>query len=312
MNSSCDCSASLRDIGVNKCYIRENKTYIQRSRNTWVKPVFNPEGIIGSMYCPFNYCNKRSELDLNNSNLQCSLDRTGILCGGCPSNFSLAIGSSRCLLCSDNYGLLLVLTFAVMGIVLVFLIKILDLTVTTGTTNGLLFYANIVWANQSVLFPPQNETSTLLMVLKVFMAWLNLDFGIEICFIEHLDGYWKTWLQFAFPIYIWSLAGLIIVASHYSTNITKFLGKWENVLASLFLIACAKLLRTILVVLEFTILVVPNSNRLVSWSFDGNVAYFSLKHGVLFVVALAILLLLWLPYTNRTTFCSDLSKILRP
>ena len=307
INSSCNCSDILQDIGVNECHISENKAYIKRSRNTWVKPVFNPDGIIGSMYCPFNYCDKGSKLNLNDSNSQCSLDRIGILCGGCPSNFSLVIGSSRCLPCSDNYGMLLVLAFAVMGIVLVFFIKILDLTVTTGTINGLLFYANIVWANQSVLFPPQNETSTLLMVLKVFMAWLNLDFGIETCFIEHLDGYWKTWLQFAFPIYIWSLAGLIIVASHYSTKITQFLGKWENVLASLFLIAYAKLLRTIFVVLEFTILVAPNSNKLV-WSFDGNVAYFGLKHGVLFAVALAILLFLWLPYTIVLLFVQTFRK----
>ena len=39
-------------------------------------------------------------------------------------------------------------------------------------------------------------------MLSVFIAWINLDFGIETCFYSGMDTYQKTWLQFAFPLYI--------------------------------------------------------------------------------------------------------------
>ena len=63
-----------------------------------------------------------------------------------------------------------------------------------------------------------------LVLLKTFIAWINLDFGIEICFIIGLNAFWKTWLQFIFPFYIWSIAGLIIITCRYSTILTQFLG----------------------------------------------------------------------------------------
>ncbi len=309
-NLTCDCDTILKEIAVAECSISEKKTYVTRSKNIWIKALPNSEkAVIGTMNCPFNYCNKKTmKIYLNESDLQCSLSHSGILCGGCPSNYSLAIGSSRCLECSDNYGILLVIAFAVMGIIFVMFIKILNLTVTAGLINGLLFYANVVWANQSLLFPPRQDTSTLLMILKIFLAWLNLDFGIEFCFIQHLDGYWKTWLQLVFPIYIWSIAGLIIVASNYSSKITKILGEWEAVLATLFLIAYTKLLRTILVAVLFTVLLGSNTNNMLVWSFDGNIEYFSAKHSILFVVGVAILLLLWLPYTFVLLFVQTFRK----
>ena len=50
--------------------------------------------------------------------------------------------------------------------------------------NGLIFYANIVGVN-SVLFFPPGETD----VLTVFISWLNLTFGIEVCFFDEMKVY---------------------------------------------------------------------------------------------------------------------------
>jgi len=41
----------------------------------------------------------------------------------------------------------------VAGLGLVFLLFACNLTVTEGTLNGLIFYANIVWINRSIYFP---------------------------------------------------------------------------------------------------------------------------------------------------------------
>ena len=68
------------------------------------------------------------------------------------------------------------------------------------------------------------------------------------------------------------------------------------VLATLFYLSYAKLLRSILVALQFTVLETPDSQRIV-WSFDGNIRYLGLKHGILFVIAAVFLLTMWLPLT---------------
>ena len=65
-----------------------------------------------------------------------------------------------------------------------------------GTVNGLIFYANIVAGNKAVFLPSGDSN-----FLTVFVAWLNLDLGIETCFYDGMDAYARTWLQFVFPLY---------------------------------------------------------------------------------------------------------------
>ena len=171
-------------------------------------------------------------------------------------------------------------------------IKFLELTVSQGTTNGLIFYANIIQANHYIFLPwrPTN-------ILSVFIAWLNLDVSVETCFFEGLDAYYKTWLQFAFPFYIWSIAGLIIILSKYSSRVAKVMGNNSVlVLATLFILSYAKLFRIIISALSYTIFYTSEGRKAV-WSADGNVDYLGIKNMFLFVVAVASLLFLWLPYT---------------
>ena len=131
----------------------------------------------------------------------------------------------------------------------------------------------------------------------IFIAWLNLDLGVETCFIKGLNAYYKILLQFVFPFYIWNIAGLIIILSKYSSRVAKVMGNnCVPVLATLFLLSYAKLFRTIISALSYTILYTSDGRKAV-WSADGNVDYLSPKHMFLFVVAVASMLFLWLPYT---------------
>ena len=119
-------------------------------------------------------------------------------------NFSRILGSTVCQYCSNNY-LALLLAFCFAGIALVFFIKVLDLTVTIGTVNGLVVYANVIWANQNMVSFIDESPNGIGQFLKVFIAWLNLDLGITTCFFDGLNAYWNTWLQFVFPLYIWTI-----------------------------------------------------------------------------------------------------------
>lgn len=93
-------------------------------------------------------------------------------------NYSIAFGTLHCLPCSNNY-LVLIIPFAIAGIVFVIVLLFLQLSVATGMVNGLIFYANVIQANRSIFFPPGNTN-----ILTVFIAWLNLDLGIETCFFD--------------------------------------------------------------------------------------------------------------------------------
>ena len=133
---------------------------------------------------------------------------------------SLSLGSSHCRPCSNDW-ITLLCVFAIAGITLVAFLLEFNFTVAVGTFNGLIFYANIFAANRAIFFP-SDETK----LLTVFIAWLNLDFGFETCFYDGMDGYAKTWLQLAFPLYVISLVFAIIIISDYSSKFAAlFTGK---------------------------------------------------------------------------------------
>ena len=131
----------------------------------------------------------------------------------------------------------------------------------------------------------------------MFIAWLNLDLGVETCFFQGLSAYTKTWLQFVFPIYIWIITWTIIGLAKHCDVVAKVMGNNSvAVLATLFLLSYAKLFRTIIAALSYTVLQSSQGHRAV-WTADGNVDYLSPQHAPLFAIAMAALLFLWLPYT---------------
>jgi hypothetical protein len=169
----------------------------------------------------------------------------------------------------------------------------LNMTVAVGLINGFIFYANIVAANSALFFPSSEPSFP-----TVFMAWLNLDIGIDVCFFDGLDAYAKTWLQLAFPIYVISLVIIIIIISEYSPRFAGLIGKRDPVatLATLILLSYAKLLSVTITALSFAVLDYPDGSQETVWLPDGNVPYFQGKHVALALVALLIILI-GVPYT---------------
>ena len=248
--------------------------------------------------CPYSYCvNHEVTLPLNESDMQCAYDRSGLLCGACKEGYSLVLGTSHCRKCPNNYHLALLIPFAVMGVALIFFLLVCKLTVATGVLSGLVFYANIIGPNRTIFLPVESTNA-----FSIFIAWLNLDFGIETCFYNGMDVYSKTWLQLVFPVYIWVLVGLMILLSHYSRRFANMLGNNPvSVLATLILLSYAKILRTMITALYITYLEYPTYNRMV-WLYDANIDYLVGKHIPLFIVAVLVFLFLFLPYTLLLLF----------
>ena len=181
----CQCEQRLNKYDV-MCDINDQS--ILRRDSVWIgfdeRSDNQSQWLILHPHCPFDYCKLETHsvnFTMNNTDLQCNYNRSGHLCGACTHGYSLAVGSSRCLSCSNKF-LALLIPFFFAGLLLVVFLFICRVTVAAGTISGLIFYANIVTANQSVFFP-SIETN----VLTVFIAWLNLDLGIETCFFDGMD-----------------------------------------------------------------------------------------------------------------------------
>ena len=293
--NTCICDERLTEKLLKSTEMCNIETGIVRPNGSefWVGYDTDSDSLILHPQCPFDYCTEIEQIvQVDDSDTQCNYNRTGKLCGGCSGTTSLVLGSSWCMQCSDNY-LALIIVFAFAGIALVVFLFILKLTVAVGTINGLIFYANLVQVNSLIFYRSMNTN-----ILTVFISWLNLDVGIETCFYDGMDIYSKTWLQFVFPIYVWSLVGVIILISHFSWKITTLLGSNPiAVLATLFLISYAKILRTIIAALSFRNLQYPDEKTVPVWTYDGNIEYIHGKHFPLFVAALLSLTFLFLPFT---------------
>ena len=302
--NKCICSQIILDHGM-ECDIQTLR--INRLNPKWISSTYmhlnlivRLPGVIVHDYCPYDYCIATSQsLDLQYPDQQCDFNRSGILCGGCKTNYSHVLGTSKCKQCTKHWMALIIPLIAIAGAIFVASLMVLNITVSVGAINGLIFYANVVRANHSIFFPHDASTS----FLSTFIAWLNLDLGIEVCFYSGLDAYSKTWFQFLFPLYIWFILSTIIVVSHCSTQISRLVGNNAvQVLATLFLLSYAKLLQIIIIVFSSTELVYPDGYHRRVWLYDGNIDYLNGKHLLLFLAALLLLICISFPFTT-ILFC---------
>ena len=298
--SRCDCYQPLKTAYKSlKCLLKNSSGYLSDSASPkcWIgASSFNNETevVLSKHFCPFCTSNDEQWVDVQSDesiSSQCACNHVGRLCGGCRDGYSLAIGSSSCIKCFNNNGLALLIFFALAGLLLVLVVTALNLTVTQGMINGVIFYANIVWIYEGVLFPQEHARS--LQIFRIFIAWLNLDFGIEMCFVEGLNAFWKSLLQYVFPMYICSIVGVIIWGARHSIRLTNLLGsKAVSVLSSLILLSYTKLLRTIYISLNYASLFYYDRDgkvrTLVVWATDGRLKYVASEHAVLFFIALIV------------------------
>ena len=283
ISGQCHCEQFLSASNV-ECNLSTTSVEFLRSGNSWFAYINNTQCITGTTNCPFDYCNRSNvSFDIMAPDCQCIGNRTGILCGQCQSHLSIMLGSNRCGTCS-NWYLFLLPVFALAGIVLVAMLMFLNLSVSVGTINGLLFYANMVKLNEAFFFPNGS-----IPVVSQFISWLNLELGIEVCLFDGLDGYWNTWLQFAFPAYLYLLMGGIIVGCRYSVWLCRLCGSHAvPALATLFFMSYTKILLTVTNALS--IFQLPcNDSILIVWSVDGDIDYGSFKHLILVAISCCVL-----------------------
>ena len=304
----CNCEYVMASVGtIQSCNV-SNNSIIKTSGSLWL----NGTDACTMSYssCPFDYCINdtiMNPFDLSNPDEQCAHDRGGISCGNCLNGMSLMLGSNKCANCT-NTNVALIIPFGLLGILLIVLIIALNLTVATGTINGLLFFANVI-----KIYQPLVTNFDKIYVLSQFISWINMDFGIETCFYDGMGSCGKTGLQFVFPVYLFMLFLIIIALSRWFSKFARLIGNNSvPVLCTLLLLSFTKLLRTVLSIFSYTYLhkykcnevestICTNSSTL-HWFIDGNYEYFEDCHLALFIIALPVLIFIFVPYVSFLLF----------
>ena len=300
----CSCKDKLKAY---KIECNPSNVSLKIPAHTWVG-VMNTRSRSIAVQNDCQYC-KSKEVELiitKDSNLLCTANRAEIMCGACVTDYSLQLGGYECADCSNfTYkGVLLLIAFTVIGIALVLLLLGLNLTVSTGMINGLIFYSNIVYLNSDTLLPTTREDNSThlqntVTILSTFQAWVNLDFGIVTCFFDGYDTYISTWMQFVFPLYIWLLILIIVLANRYSSRISRITtSNTVSVLATLLLLSYAKLLKTSIEAFSSVKLQLLDGNMTRDlWKPDANIPYLGQLHLPLFLISLVMVIVYVIPFT---------------
>ncbi|KAL5497498.1 hypothetical protein EMCRGX_G013974 [Ephydatia muelleri] len=133
--------------------------------------------------------------------------------------------------------------------------------ITQGTLYGLIFYANIIQVNSSIFF-----RQSILPSLQVIVSFVNLGFGVPLCFYDVMDDVDKAGLQFVFPAYLLILTLTVIVVCHYclqrssTTSTSSCLYRFPiiigeravGVLCTLIYLSYSKLLRTVIDIFTYS------------------------------------------------------------
>ena len=312
-SGTCVCAKALESNVVN-CYVSNNT--VAKKPNAWIGFDFESNCMYSRKYCPFNYCFRHKVWFnvSNGSDDQCQYDRAGILCGDCKEGLSLILGSNKCENCTvdvqDLNVPLIVLGCFFSGLCLIFFLTVLNITVSAGTMNGLIFFANVVKLYEPLFFP---DGST---YFKYPIAWLNLELGIDACFYAGMESCGKMWLQFLFPFYLLGTLLVIVLLSSadqshmlaralpsrvneaiskMSLKVVTLMGSNAvPVLATLCLLLYTKVLRTIVLILYKVPLDCCDANNSdcsssSRWYVNGTIEYLGGCHLPLVVFSVVVL-----------------------
>ena len=192
------------DCDINYLSIVRPNLYV----NTWAGNMNMSTHFGVSIQCPLGYCNGNGSffaviklvyifqrIILVKLMTHCVyIIDVGPLCGSCNrlkegQKLSVIFGSTECRQCS-NWWLWTLVLYAVAGPLLIYLLFALRLTLTTGTFNGIIFYAQAANVGILEMLTIYNGNNRVLKnILIVLLSFLNLGLGFPLCFYNRMTSY---------------------------------------------------------------------------------------------------------------------------
>ena len=341
ISGSCECSKAFLNLQKHvkrydidfQCSITNHT--ITSSRyfiNLWMGAmVVNNVTIFGvSLICPLGHCSNNpmnpiflSEGDSMNFNSLyvtdehlrrkeplCLYNREGTLCGKCKDvnghRYSRVVGSPECRKCS-NIWLLMILLYIFLALLLVYLLYALRLTLTTGTLNGIIFFAQaancgfIDFLNNAV-FDERPVLKYMSRFCVEFLSIINLNNGFPMCVFNGMTEMYRMGFILIPAFLLLAIIVFIILLSCLSVRFSnKISHSSVQVLVTLVHLSFSKLLLVIIDVFTPATIYTSDDSYHV-WYWDGTVEYMSHSHCILMITSLVIVVPLLLPYTTFLLF----------
>ena len=333
LSGSCECSWLLLKVtriyhGQRPLCQIENSTFSRSNiLNLWIGTNSTGKEFRIS-YCNPSYCNLGSQFDamfinesgpyLTSSTTSvtiplCHSSRKGDLCGECNIHYSVVFGSTECKLCSSKWWPLTSVLYVLVGPFLVSLLYAFKLTLTTGTLNGVIFYAQIT--NVGVirfLNIPCSECGNEIYFVRLastFVSWLNLNLGFPLCFYNGMTELWKTGLSLLFPVYLLFIVGFLIILSRLSTKVSNILSKSSvQVLVTVVHLSFTQLLQAILDEFSSAQIYIENEGQRKVWFKNGAIEYGSIEHKILMIITSVVVGVILIPYVVVVLFGKHLLR----
>jgi hypothetical protein len=177
-------------------------------------------------YCSSDYPN----ISISDLDRQCTRGRTGVLCGACKPGLSHVLELFyECRKCSNKRLFIYIPSVLFSGVLIVCLLTVLNLTVTEGTMNDLIFYGTFLFTCQQYFFNSSSKHHIKInrfgMIFWVFSAWLNLDSGFDACAYDGMTGYHYIWLTFGCVFSLLFIQALMIILSRKFILFTRLFGR---------------------------------------------------------------------------------------
>ena len=319
----CVCSRIIKELlpGTH-CSIDKQLITIPTYINPWIGTIGNELAL--STVCPLNYCNNdpfystnvkvtnKGFVRLNSPHKFCGYKRSGTMCGQCIENHTLVFGSHQCMEFHHKcylYSLpLVIIILIVTGLALIFLIYALKLTLTKGTLNGIIFYAQIANAGlvEEILTVNNEHPNRYIHggqeICRSFLSILNLHIGFPLCFFNGMNQLWKISLTLVFPVYLLSIVAVIIIISRYSTWLSNRTSHSSiQVLVTVVHLSFSQLLVTLTDVFTPATVYTANDTRRV-WYWDGSVSFMGRSHIILGMITMIIVGTIIVPYLGLLLF----------
>ena len=224
----------------------------------------------------------------------CPPIKTGPLCSTCTTvngiKYSVVFGSSECKQCS-NWWLLTLVLYAVAGPLFIYLLFALKLTLTTGTLNGIIFYAQTIGIIDIKISSSQDIGTLLYSITHAFLSILNLNLGFPLCFYNGMTELWKAGLSLLFPLYLLTIVLVLIIISRYSLRLSnRITHSSVQVLVTVVHISFTSMFTAISnIVTPINIYTNDTSNPILKvWYRDGTVEYGRGDHLILMILTIAV------------------------
>ena len=154
----------------------------------------------------------------------CPPTKTGPLCSSCTTvngiKYSVVFGSYECKQC-NNWWLLTLILYAIAGPLLIYLLYTLKLTLTTGTLNGIIFFAQTIGIVKTKFLLSHKAISLMYSSAHVFLSMLSFNLAFPLCFYNGMTELWKFSLSLLFPLYLLTIVVVLIILSRYSLRLSN-------------------------------------------------------------------------------------------